>query len=113
MMMIHLPKQVPPPAPILWHVTFPPLLMWPIFSSHYQMGVPLDQMPTLMHHANAMSDADANSDHSPDAESPTTSQIQNPTPSRVTLPIYGHADFGYIDDTWLPGSDDMMDTDSE
>src|SRR3981189_3471763 len=45
MMMIHLPKQVPPPASILWHVTFPPLLMRPIFSSHYQMGVPLDQMP--------------------------------------------------------------------
>ena len=63
--------------------------------------------------ADATSDADADSDHSPDAESPTTSQIQNPTPSRITLPIYGHADFGYIDDTWLPGSDDMMDTDSE
>src|SRR3981189_179650 len=46
MMMIHLPRQVPPPASILRHVTFPPLLMWPIFFSHYQMGVPLDQIPT-------------------------------------------------------------------
>src|SRR3981189_3982420 len=48
MMMIHLPKQVPPPASILRHVTSPPLLMQPIFSSYYQMGVPLDQMPTPM-----------------------------------------------------------------
>ena len=40
------------------------------------------------------------------AESPSTSQIENP----ASLLIYSHADFSYIDDTWLSGSDDMMDT---
>jgi len=43
-------------------------------------------------------------------ELPSTSQIENPTPSCITLPIYSHVDFSYVDDTWLPGSDDMMDT---
>jgi len=43
-------------------------------------------------------------------ELPSTSQIENPTPSHITLPIYSHVDFSYVDDTWLPGSDDMMDT---
>jgi hypothetical protein len=62
--------------------------------------------------ADAQSDADAESDveDNSSAESPSTSQIERCTPSRITLPIYSHADFSYIDDTWLPGSDDMMDT---
>jgi hypothetical protein len=62
--------------------------------------------------ADAASDADAESDveDNSGAESPSTSQIERCTPSRITLPIYSHADFSYIDDTWLPGSDDMMDT---
>ena len=41
------------------------------------------------------------------AESPGTSQIEN---LPASLPIYSHVDFSYIDDTWLAGSDDMMDT---
>jgi hypothetical protein len=66
--------------------------------------------------SNANADANANTDAESDvedissAESPTTSQIERCTPSHVILPIYSHADFSYIDDTWLPGSDDMMDT---
>jgi len=55
------------------------------------------------------SDADSDED-SFRTKSPSTSQIENPTPSHITLPIYSHADFSYVDDTWLPGSDDMMDT---
>jgi len=43
-------------------------------------------------------------------KSPSTSQVENPTPSHITLLIYSHADFSYVDATWLPGSDDMMDT---
>jgi len=43
-------------------------------------------------------------------KSPSTSQIENPTPSHITLLIYSHMDFSYVDDTWLPGSDDMTDT---
>jgi hypothetical protein len=68
------------------------------------------------HDSNADADADADTDAESDvedissAESPTTSQIERCTPPRVTLPIYSHVDFSYIDDTWLPGSDDMMDT---
>jgi len=54
--------------------------------------------------------SDANSDEdSFRTESPSTSQIENPTPSHITLLIYSHADFSYVDDTWLPGFDDMMD----
>jgi hypothetical protein len=60
--------------------------------------------------ANANTDAKSNMEDISSAESPTTSQIERCTPSRVTLLIYSHADFSYIDDTWLPGSDDMMDT---
>jgi len=55
------------------------------------------------------SDADSDED-SFRTKSPSTSQIENPTPSCITLLIYSHADFSYVDDTWLPGSDDMMDT---
>jgi hypothetical protein len=64
------------------------------------------------HEFNANTDTDAESDMEDisSAESPTTSQIERCTPSRITLPIYSHADFSYIDDTWLPGSNNMMDT---
>jgi hypothetical protein len=70
-------------------------------------------------HADADADTDADTDTDSDsednfgAESPSTSQIENPTPSRITLPIYSHADFSYIDETWLPGSDDMDTMDDE
>jgi hypothetical protein len=66
--------------------------------------------------SNANADANADTDAKSDvedissAESPTTSQIERCTPSCVTLLIYSHAYFSYVDDTWLPGSDDMMDT---
>jgi hypothetical protein len=60
--------------------------------------------------ANADTNAESNVEDISSAESPTTSQIERCTPSRITLLIYSHADFSYIDDTWLPGSDDMMDT---
>jgi hypothetical protein len=60
--------------------------------------------------ANANTDAESDVEDISNAESLTTSQIERCTPSRITLPIYSHVDFSYIDDTWLPGSDDMMDT---
>jgi hypothetical protein len=60
--------------------------------------------------ANADTNAESDVEDISSAESPTTSQIERCTPSRITLPIYSHVDFSYIDDTWLPGSDDMMDT---
>jgi hypothetical protein len=68
--------------------------------------------------SNSNADADADTDTNAEsnvedissAESPTTSQIERCTPSCVTLLIYSHVDFSYIDDTWLPGSNDMMDT---
>jgi hypothetical protein len=55
------------------------------------------------------------SDQDSESESPTTSWIENLTPSHITLheaslPIYSQSDFAYVDDTWLPGSDDMMNT---
>jgi hypothetical protein len=58
-------------------------------------------------------DASANSDfeHSFSDESPTTSQIEHPSPTCITLPVpvYTHADFSYVDGSWLSGSDDDMD----
>jgi hypothetical protein len=60
--------------------------------------------------ANANTDAKSDVEDISSAESPTTSQIERCTPSCVTLPIYSHVDFSYIDDTWLPGSNNMMDT---
>jgi hypothetical protein len=60
--------------------------------------------------ANANTDAESDVEDISSAESSTTSQIERCTPSHITLPIYSHADFSYIDDTWLPGSNDMMDT---
>jgi len=60
--------------------------------------------------ANSVS-SDANSDEdSFRTKLPSTSQIENPTPSHITLPIYSHVNFSYVNDTWLPGSDDMMGT---
>jgi hypothetical protein len=76
----------------------------------------LDTNSARSHESNAGADADADTDAESNvedissAESPTTSQIERCTPSRITLSIYSHADFSYIDDTWLPGSNDMMDT---
>jgi hypothetical protein len=59
-------------------------------------------------------DASANSDSEPSVsdESPSTSQIEHPSPTRITLPVpvYTHVDFSYVDDSWLSGPDDDMDT---
>jgi hypothetical protein len=59
-------------------------------------------------------DAGANSDfeHSFSDESPSTSQIEHPSPTCIMLPVpvYTHADFSYVDGSWLSGSDDDMDT---
>jgi hypothetical protein len=59
-------------------------------------------------------DAGANSDseRSFSDESPSTSQIEHPSPTHITLPVpvYTHADFSYVDGSWLSGSDDDMDT---
>jgi hypothetical protein len=59
-------------------------------------------------------DAGANSDFecSFSDESPSTSQIEHPSPTCITLPVpvYTHADFSYVDGSWLSGSDDDMDT---
>jgi hypothetical protein len=62
------------------------------------------------HEFNTNANAESNVEDISSAESPTISQIERCTPSCVTLLIYSHVDFSYIDDTWLPGSDDMMDT---
>jgi hypothetical protein len=124
--MIHLPIRPPrlPLMPLPFSLPIPPHHLHPhiqplfpqhqmqlIFSFHLRIPIRLDLM-TLMPMPMPMADTDAESDVEDisSAESPTTSQIERCTPSRVTLLIYSHADFSYIDDTWLPGSDDMMDT---
>ena len=61
-------------------------------------------------------DASAHSDlgHSFSDESPSTSQIEHPSTTRIMpVPLYTHADFSYVDDSWLPSSDDSMDTTEE
>ena len=60
--------------------------------------------------SNAKSNANANGDTDSDDNfggSPSTFQIEHPTPSHITLPTYSHVDFGYVDNPWLSGSDDM------
>jgi len=86
-----------PPLQLPFPLLSPLHLMLLMFSSHHQR--------TNSVGSNADSDEDSFR-----TELPSTSQIENPTPSCITLLIYSHADFSYVDDTWLPGSDDMMDT---
>jgi hypothetical protein len=85
-------------------------LSWLWHNAHIQTGVVADAAADANANANANTDAESNVEDISSAESPTTSQIERCTPSCVTLLIYSHADFSYIDDTWLPGSDDMMST---
>ena len=50
---------------------------------------------------------------SSETDSDNSSAESNPTPSLITLPIYTHVDFSYVDDTWLTGSEMMDTTDNE
>src|SRR6202142_3278058 len=57
-------------------------------------------------------DNDDNDNEDDEGSPPGSSQIHNLTPSAITLPIYGHEDFDYVDETWLMESERMMDMDT-